>query len=324
MRKIIISVFLVLTFFSLPAMSITAADWFNKAQALWDGKKYTDPQKAIEYLNNAIKLQPNHASAFNSRGNAYADLGRYKRAVEDYNEAIRLKPDNVNAYINRGDVYYILCQYQLAIKDCNEAIRLKPDNALAYSNRGRAYAKLDEYDTAIMDFNEAIRLKPDYNDAYNNRGYAYFLQGNDDWGCRDAQKACAMGLCKLLEWAKGKGKCQQGQSLKPGREEVKISPKDVPVSKSLEKQTQAPVEKVKPSAEAEQNYKGIKGIELINGKIIEGQVISMNPDTVKIRMRDGKISSYDFKKEVKKLIMENGGEKREKNPLNSTPDLFKK
>lgn len=324
MRKIIISIFLVLTFFCSPAMSSTAMDWFNKAQALWDGKQYTDPQKAIEYLNNAIKLQPNYAGAFNSRGNAYADLSQYKRAIEDYNEAIRLKPDYVHAYINRGDVYYILTQYQLAIQDCNKAIRLKPDNALAFSNRGRAYAKSGQYDTAIKDFNEAIRLKPDYNDAYNNRGYAYLLQGDDNSGCRDAQKACAMGLCQLLEWARGKGICPQAPLLKPGKDEVKIPPKDVPVSKDPEKQTQVPMENVKPSVDAERNYKGIKGIELINGNIVEGQIISMSPDTIKIRMKDGKVSSYDFKKDVKELIMENGGEKKEKGPLNRTPDLFKK
>jgi hypothetical protein len=42
-------------------MSETAADWFNKAIALSDGKKFTDPHKAILYLSNAIKIQPNDA-----------------------------------------------------------------------------------------------------------------------------------------------------------------------------------------------------------------------------------------------------------------------
>lgn len=324
MRKIIISIFLVLTFFCSPAMSITAADLFNSAQALWDGEKYTAPRKAIEYLNKAIKLQPNYAGAFNSRGNAYADLGQYQHAMEDYNEAIRLNPDYAAAYINRGDVYYILYQYQLSIEDCNEAIRLKPDNALAYSNRGKAYAKSGRYDMAIKDFNEAIRLKTDYRDAYNNRGYAYLLQGDSGLGCRDAQKACAMGLCKLLEWAKSKGKCPQEPLLESETNKVKIPPEDPPVSKSPEKQTRMPVESIKPSVAAEQKYRGIKGIELINGNVIEGLVISMNPETIKIRTKDGNVLSYDFKKDVKKLIMENGGDNRENRPVNRTPDLFKK
>src|SRR5208337_5328600 len=100
MRKIIISIFLILTFLCLGAMGITAADWFNNAKALWDedGGKFTDPAKAIQYLNNAVKLQPDYASAYNNRGDAYYGLGQYERAIEDCNKAILLKPDYAPVY----------------------------------------------------------------------------------------------------------------------------------------------------------------------------------------------------------------------------------
>jgi tetratricopeptide (TPR) repeat protein len=141
MRKIIVSIFLVLTFLCSPAMGEMAADWFDKANALWDeqGRKFADSKKAIEYLNEAIKLKPDYVEAFNNRGLAYFNLGQYQRAIEDY------------------------------------------DNAL--------------------------RLKPDYVEAYNNRGVTYLLQGNNNLGCHDAQKACALGDCKLLDLVKSKGLC---------------------------------------------------------------------------------------------------------------------
>jgi tetratricopeptide (TPR) repeat protein len=78
MRKIIISILLVLTFFCSTAMSETAANWIKKADALNNGGKYTDPKKAIKYLSNAIKLEPNNAIARYSRGGAYDDLGQYQ------------------------------------------------------------------------------------------------------------------------------------------------------------------------------------------------------------------------------------------------------
>jgi hypothetical protein len=70
MRKIIVSTFLVLTFLSSPAMGEMAADWLDKTNALWDasGGKFTDPKKAIEYLNNAIKLKPDYVEAYNNTG----------------------------------------------------------------------------------------------------------------------------------------------------------------------------------------------------------------------------------------------------------------
>ncbi len=211
MRKIIVPLFLVLTFlcFLSSAIGETAADWSDKTKALWDeqGKKFTEPKKAIEYLNNAIKLKPDYVEAYVSRGLAYFNLGQYQRATEDYNKAISLKPDNADAYYNRGTAYRHLGKHRLAIEDYNEALRLKPDNPYAYYNRGAAYDDLGKYLRAMEDYNEAIRLKSDYIEAYNNRGVTYLLQGNNDLGCRDAQKACTLGDCKLSDLVNSKGLC---------------------------------------------------------------------------------------------------------------------
>jgi len=57
---------------------------------------------AIASFNLAIRLHPDDASAFNSRGNAYARNGNLYRAIADYNEAIRLKPNFAAAFCNRG------------------------------------------------------------------------------------------------------------------------------------------------------------------------------------------------------------------------------
>ena len=80
--------------------------------------------------------------------------------------------------------------------------RLQPYDAIAYNNRGLAYTNLSDYQSAIEDYKQAIRLKPDYADAYNNRGSVYLNQGNNELGCRDGEKACALGDCKLLKIAK--------------------------------------------------------------------------------------------------------------------------
>ena len=82
------------------------------------------------------------------------------------------------------------------------------DNYLAHNSRGIAYGERGQYQLAIEDFNEAIRLKPDYAKAYHNRGFAYLLQGKNIPGCRDAQKACELGNCKILERATKEGTCR--------------------------------------------------------------------------------------------------------------------
>ncbi|MBN1363665.1 MAG: tetratricopeptide repeat protein [Syntrophaceae bacterium] len=143
-----------------------------------------------------------------NRGNAYAEKGQYQTAVEDYDEAIRLQPNFASAYFNRGNTYKNLGQYRLAITDYNNTIHLSPDYFVAYNYRGFAYGKLGQYELALENFNKAISLKPDYASAYNNRGFTYLLQDKITRGCHDAQKACALGKCHALEWGKNKGLCR--------------------------------------------------------------------------------------------------------------------
>lgn len=53
-----------------------------------------------------------------------------------------------------------------------------------------------------------------------------------------------------------------------------------------------------------QDYKGIRGIFLQDGTAVEGQIVFMSADVVKIRSADGKVSSYSFLKEVDSFIKE--------------------
>lgn len=189
-RVLTLCVFIALvTAISLPAYSaekeefhdvsqgLTASEWLNKAKTLrnWgEGGTYGDPQKAIEYLSNAIELQPDYANAYILRGIAYDDLYQYQRAIEDFNKFIRLNPEKADGYFLRGTVY------------------------------GKG---LDQYQRAIEDFNKAIHLNPDFDGAYSHRGAMYLLQGNNNLGCSDVQKGCGLGSCNALKWAQREGYC---------------------------------------------------------------------------------------------------------------------
>ena len=137
----------------------------------------------------------------------WQQCGYWKNSIALFNHTLQITKDNTLAYHHLGFVYDELGQYQLAINNYNEAIRIKPNYAKYYNNRGAAYANLGQYQRAIEDYNQAIRLKSDFGHAYNNRGAAYLLQGNNMLGCSDAQKACELGNCKLIEIAKRKGYC---------------------------------------------------------------------------------------------------------------------
>jgi hypothetical protein len=87
------------------AVSATEEQWYRKALLLIDSKNRNDFTNAIEYLNQAIILNPDYVNAYRLRGELYARLERYALAINDYDEVIRLKPKDGPAYNMRGEAY---------------------------------------------------------------------------------------------------------------------------------------------------------------------------------------------------------------------------
>jgi len=159
-----------------------AAAYNNRGIAYYEKGKY---DLVIKDCTEAIRIDPNNAAAYNNRGNAYGKKKKYDLAIKDYTEAIRIDPDYTIAYCNRGIAHAKKKKYDLAIKDYTEAIRIDPNDAATYSNRGNAYAEKKKYDLAIKDYTEAIRIDPNDAAAYHNRGIAYYEKGKYDLAIKD-------------------------------------------------------------------------------------------------------------------------------------------
>ena len=131
---------LLLVLLALPIIGFgqTADDYFNKAFKYSEKQQY---QEAIDNFTECLKINPNHARAFNNRGLAYHKLENYKDAIADFSRAIEIDSDYFKAYTNRGLAYKKLENYKDAIADYSTAIRINPDYALAYYNRGIANKK---------------------------------------------------------------------------------------------------------------------------------------------------------------------------------------
>ena len=126
--------------------------------------RQSEHAKAIEKMDEVIRLDPQCAVAYSSRGFAALHIGRNEEALRDYNEAIRLAPeagDLYNSLYNRGGVYSDLGQYQLAIQDYNEAIRLYPGQAWLYDARARTYERIGDERKAKADIDQACKLDVD-------------------------------------------------------------------------------------------------------------------------------------------------------------------
>lgn len=113
------------------------------------------------------------AEAYLKRGEAAAGMHRYDAAIADYNEAIRLRPDYAEAYNDRGHAYHWKGgNGDRAIADFTRAIELRPDYPTAYNNRGVVYMAGGHAARAIPEFDRALELHPNLRNAYVNRANA--------------------------------------------------------------------------------------------------------------------------------------------------------
>ncbi|MCE2904155.1 MAG: tetratricopeptide repeat-containing serine protease family protein, partial [Anabaena sp. CoA2_C59] len=94
-----------------------------------DKQNKGDNQGAIIAYNEAIRLNPNLAEAYNNRGIVRDELGDKPGAIDDYNLAIKFNPNLAQAYNNRGVVRDELGDKPGAIDDYNLAIKFNPNLA---------------------------------------------------------------------------------------------------------------------------------------------------------------------------------------------------
>jgi predicted O-linked N-acetylglucosamine transferase (SPINDLY family) len=129
------------------------------------------PKLAVEYIDQAISLQPRAPAYHTSRGNALKDLGRKAEAEASYREALRRQRDFPDALTNLGGLLVELGRFEEAEPICRKALRARSDYS-AQTNLGLALAGLGRLEEAVACHREAVRLQPGSADGHNNLGRA--------------------------------------------------------------------------------------------------------------------------------------------------------
>lgn len=205
------------------AQKLTAIGKYEKAQSLLVADKNANAKLIINYLSEAIALDPSFSSAyvdrgfifgilkqnaeaivdfnkaigidnknavaFNNRGVAFSSQHKQQKALSDYTTAIEIDPDYTSPYNNRGILYLQLGKLNEALSDLTKAIGLNPKYAQAYANRGNVYDDLHQPDKALEDYEQSIALRPDLTDGYVNRSNLYIDMGKFQDAIDDANMA---------------------------------------------------------------------------------------------------------------------------------------
>lgn len=146
-------------------------------------------QQAFLHAQKAIELMPEFASAHETMGEIFRDMGKLDSAVESFEKALSLKPDLTVAHINLGIVLGRQDRFEQAIRHFNKALEIVPYDPKAHDNLGIALASQGRPEEAAAHFKLAVKFDPDNANAHNNLGYALANLGRLDEAIKHYAKA---------------------------------------------------------------------------------------------------------------------------------------
>ncbi|GAA4409215.1 hypothetical protein GCM10023187_32190 [Nibrella viscosa] len=193
----------------------TLQQWMDLAD------RETDPQKAIGYYTEVLKLQPDHltaAEAFNGLAvvRSLPAVRAYREAMDDVNQALRRNDKPAKYYAQRAYIFIQLSEYDRAALDYQQAIARAPDKADYYSGLSYCQTKHGRFDEAEATAQKGIGLDAQSPYAYRNRGRARLRKGQTDLAIADFQTSLNLKhgqpfrvYCDLGEAYEQKGDAQQ-------------------------------------------------------------------------------------------------------------------
>jgi superkiller protein 3 len=99
-------------------------------------KKY---DSAINYLNQALAIDPLYYDALYNLGSVYQDLNKNSDALAIYEKAIQINKTDFRSFNNLGIVLINLASHEKALENFQKALNLQPENADIFNNIGKLY-----------------------------------------------------------------------------------------------------------------------------------------------------------------------------------------
>jgi len=163
----------------------------------WNKRSPEGSEKALEYFNKAIELDPNFALAYAGLADSYAGYIVRDRSFSRQNvlkgreaaeKALKLDDQLGEAHASLG--YILMSDYDFhgAEREFKRAIELNPNYALAHSPYGILLRNLGRFEEAIKESRRAVEIEPLSPHMINSYGSTFLAARRFDEAIEQYQK----------------------------------------------------------------------------------------------------------------------------------------
>lgn len=174
-RKIILSIFVIGTFFTLSGAKcsrehVQSVEMMNKCVEYH--RRQLFPQ-AIRDCTKAVSLDPDNEKAHHNLAMVYIETKEYDQAARHLSKAISLDGNVALWHYQLGEVYQWAGQPEQALASLQKAVELDPALFKAHYRMGVVYEEMDDPQNALQKYTDAIMKNPRFFEAYRELGALY-------------------------------------------------------------------------------------------------------------------------------------------------------
>lgn len=137
--------------------------------------------KAIEKMEQAVKLDPLSMPLMSNLGDAYSFAGRFDEALAQYDRIIEMDPTFRRGFEGRGMIHLAKGEYELAVKDFEQYHKLIGNPLKGLSSLGHAYAAAGYTDKALECLEKIQQRERDEPGTILHMDYAFLYSGLKDF-----------------------------------------------------------------------------------------------------------------------------------------------
>jgi tetratricopeptide (TPR) repeat protein len=141
-------------------------DWIKKAQAHYF---INEKDKAIQYLNQAIKVEPDNPEVWSLRGYELYSMGLNLESLIAYKKSIELDSKNAQVWSQKALVEAVYNQKETSLLSIKKALQIDSNNIYVLGNASLIYEKLGDVKKAISCLDKVIEINPDEDRAWREK-----------------------------------------------------------------------------------------------------------------------------------------------------------
>jgi tetratricopeptide (TPR) repeat protein len=174
-----------------------ADDLFDAAQAAARAENYAN---AIELLQRALALEPEHKYGWDALAEMYLNSGDFNKAIETYKHQLQVNPYDDLANNGLGGVYTLQHNYDEALKAFQTQIEINPLDKGAHIAIGQIYIVREDYKSAVPELERAVSITPQSSVAHYLLGNAYLNTGDTDKAIDAFEQALKLDTNNPMTW----------------------------------------------------------------------------------------------------------------------------